>query len=533
MIPVRTLASVMWSGAVRTRPRRPGHVFRLIRALRRWDRTPAAGLVALAGSYPDEPYVIDERGVLTFAEVDRRTNALAHSLAAAGVRRGDRVALMCRNSRYFVESVIGCSKLGAVAVLLNTDFAGPQLAGVVEREDPVALIHDEEFEGLLSSVGDRRRYAAWTEGSPGRTTIEELIAAGDDRPPRPPPAPGRLLLLTSGTTGTPKGVRRAGSVPLAPLFGFLDRVPLRVRETHVVAAPMFHAFGWLNCGVSLMLGTTLVLQRRFDPERTLELIALHRAHSAPMVPVMLQRILELPDEVRARHDTSSLHALVLGGSALPGDLAVRAMDELGDVVYNLYGSTEVALASVATPEDLRTAPGTAGRPLPGTTVRILDARGAELPAGETGRVFVGSKLAAEGYSGGGGKEVVDGVMSTGDLGHLDSAGRLFIDGREDDMIVSGGENVFPGEVEDLLFNHPSICEAAVIGVDDEDFGQRLSAFVVLHGDGSLSEAEVKDHVRSSLARYKVPREVRFLEALPRNPTGKVLKGELAGSSNGR
>ncbi|HEY8000545.1 MAG TPA: AMP-binding protein [Solirubrobacterales bacterium] len=528
------LRALVATGVIR--PGRPDHLPRLAISLRRWGRSPAAGIAALAALYGDEPYVIDELGTLSFGEVERRTNALASSLAEGGVGPGDVVALMCRNHRGFIDAALACSKLGADCVLLNTDFAGPQLAGVIERERPAAVICDQEFEPLLAGgagAGDVPRFLGWIDQPGSAPSLEQLIAAGDPSPPNPPAEPGRLTILSSGTTGTPKGVQREGDGSLAPLLGYMERVGLRARETQVIAAPMFHGWGLLHLGVSLLLGTPVVLRRRFDPEATLESIARHRAATASLVPVMLQRIVDLDPEVRRRHDTRSLRAVTLGGSALPGELAIRAMDALGDVVFNTYGSTEVALATTATPADLRAAPATAGRPLPATEVRILDAGGRALPAGEPGRIFVGSELAASGYTGGGGKQVIDGFTSSGDLGHFDAEGRLYIDGREDDMIVSGGENVFPGEVEDLLANHPAIAEAAVIGVGDDDFGQRLCAYVVVREGAELDADGVRGHVKANLARYKVPRDVEFIAALPRNPTGKVLKRELGTGSGTR
>jgi fatty-acyl-CoA synthase len=202
------------------------------------------------------------------------------------------------------------------------------------------------------------------------------------------------------------------------------------------------------------------------------------------------------------------------------------MDLFGDNLFNLYGSTEVAWATIATPQDLREAPGTAGKPPRGTIVKLFDDDGKPVGRGETGRIFVGNEMQFEGYTGGGNKDVIEGLMSSGDVGHFDDAGRLFVDGRDDDMIVSGGENVFPQEVEDLLSGHEKIAEAAVFGVDDDEFGQRLKAVVVTKGDASLSEDEVKKYVKSNLAGYKVPRDVEFIDELPRNATGKVLKREL-------
>jgi fatty-acyl-CoA synthase len=241
---------------------------------------------------------------------------------------------------------------------------------------------------------------------------------------------------------------------------------------------------------------------------------------------MLQRIIELGPLILRRYDTSSLRVIAASGSALPGPLAQLVMDQFGDTLYNLYGSTEVAWATIAGPQELRAAPGTAGRPPRGTVVKILGPDGREIGAPGSGRIFVGSELLFEGYTGGGDKPRVAGLMATGDIGHFDPDGLLFIDGRDDEMIVSGGENVFPAEVEELLAHMPGIREVAVAGVPDDQFGQRLQAFAVLDPGASLSEQQVQDYVRANLARYKVPREVLFVEQLPRNATGKVLKREL-------
>jgi len=289
---------------------------------------------------------------------------------------------------------------------------------------------------------------------------------------------------------------------------------------------MFHSWGYAHFTLALPLCSTLVLRRRFDPEETLRAVAQHRASALAVVPVMLQRILELPIETIKSYDTSSLKIIAASGSALPGELATRVMDVFGDVLYNLYGSTEVAWASIATPADLRAAPGTAGKPPMGTIVKLLDEQGKEVSRGESGRIFVANEMVFEGYTGGGGKEIVSGLMSTGDVGRIDDGGRLFVDGRDDEMIVSGGENVFPREVEDLLADHEGIEEAAVIGVEDAEFGQRLKAFVVAREGSGLDEEKVKEYVKHNLARYKVPREVVFVDELPRNATGKVLKREL-------
>jgi fatty-acyl-CoA synthase len=516
------------------RPVRPDKLALTMRVLARWGASPAAGITAAAINHPDAPMVLDEAGTLTFGDAHRRSNALARGLAAEGVGEGDGVAVMCRNHHGFVEATLAISKLGANGLYMNTAFAAPQLADVVEREQPVALIYDQEFAGLLAQASEAgkeiglRRLVAWREDDEAEDpSLDELIESTDDRDLDPPSESSRFVILTSGTTGAPKGAQRAQPDTLSPLAALFSKIPLRAEERTVIAAPLFHSWGFAHFVLGLSLNSTYVLGRRFDPEETLRVTQKESATALVVVPVMMQRILELPAETLARYKLPNLRVTAASGSALPGELATRWMDTFGDNLYNLYGSTEVAWATIATPEDLRAAPGTAGRPPRGTAVRIVDAEGRDVQTGKTGRLFVGNEMAFEGYTGGGGKEALGGLLSSGDVGHFDSAGRLFIDGRDDEMIVSGGENVFPREVEDLLADRVEVKEVAVIGVDDEDFGQRLKAFVVLHADAELSVEEVKDHVKSNLARYKVPREVEFIESLPRNATGKVLKRELA------
>jgi acyl-CoA synthetase (AMP-forming)/AMP-acid ligase II len=389
------------------------------------------------------------------------------------------------------------------------------------------LVYDEEFEDLIEGLPEEiTRLVAWRESEEGVGGLDEIIDENDDSDLSPPAEDARFTILTSGTTGTPKGAQRSSPSGLSVIAALFDRIPYRHGETMMIAAPTFHSWGFMHFMVSMALGDKMVLQHRFDPEETLKATAESGARVLAMVPVMMQRILELPEKTLRSYDLSALQVTALSGSALPGEMAIRWMDLFGDNLYNLYGSTEVAFASIAGPEDLRDAPGTAGRPPRNTIVKIYDEDGMEMPEGETGRIFVGSDSSFEGYTGGGGKEEIDGLLSSGDVGYFDGDGRLFVAGRDDDMIVSGGENVFPREVEDLLSEHDAVAEAAVIGVEDEKFGQRLKAFVVAANGKDPSEDELKGHVKENLVRYKVPREIVFLEELPRNATGKVLKREL-------
>jgi acyl-CoA synthetase (AMP-forming)/AMP-acid ligase II len=520
---LHTLVTLTRAGIVH--PERPDRLWHTARALLRFGTTPAAGYTAAARNFPDEPAIIDELGTLTFAEVDERTNALANALAADGIEAGDGVAIMCRNHRGWIDAVLACSKLGANALFLNTAFSGPQLTDVAKREKPKAVIYDQEFAEVLKAASTRRkRYVAWTEGKPKDPTLEALIAKGDTASRRAPSQQGRAIILTSGTTGTPKGASRSMPKSIDPIAALLSVIPLRARGKTMIAAPLFHAWGFAQWALGISLATTVVLKRKFDEEATLSLTAQHECDALVVVPVMIQRILELDDDILDRYDLSKVRAVPVSGSALPGSISDRWMDHFGENLYNLYGSTEVAWATIATPRDLREAPGTVGKPPRGSVVKIFDEGGHAVARGETGRIFVGNDVQFEGYTGGGNKDEIDGLLSSGDVGHFDAKGRLFIDGRDDDMIVSGGENVFPGEVEELLHSHERVADVAVFGVDDDKFGQRLKAVIVKKG--SLSAKDVQDYVKQNLAGYKSPRDVVFVDELPRTSTGKVLKREL-------
>jgi len=496
----------------------------------RWGPTLAAAYLAGAARCGGDVALVDDDGPLTFTEVDHRSNALARVLRDHGVGPESPVALLARNSRWFVLAVAALDKLGATVLYMNTGFAGPQLAEVLHREGASLLLHDAEFDAAVSAHAPDAARLVTDAPVDGVVDLPTLVAAASTAAPPKPARQGRQVILTSGTTGTPKGASRskeslgAGLVAATAIF---QRVPFRTGDVHAVPAPMFHSLGNAALLAGATMSHTLVLARRFDPEGLLAQVAEHRVRVVTAVPVMLQRILALPDEVLDRYDTSSLEVVFCSGSALPGSLATAWMDRFGDNLYNMYGSTEVAAATVATPADLRAAPGTAGRPLSGVDLRLYDDHDQPVTQpGTVGRIFVGSALRFEGYTGGETKPAIDGLLSSGDLGSFDEAGRLFVGGRDDDMIVSGGENLFPREVEDLLADLDGVVEVAVFGVDDQEFGQRLAAFVVTAPGADLDEAAIKAHVRKNLAGYKVPREVRFVEELPRNATGKVLKREL-------
>lgn len=511
------------------RPHNPARLAKVAKRIARHGIGFSGGVQACAALLPDQVAIIDEIGSITWREVDERSTRLAHSLRARGVKERDCVAVLLRNHRYFLEVSTAVAKLGADILYLNTSFSAPQIGEVCGQHSPAAVIYDDEFSSMIDKSGvDARRVIAWRDdagaGSRGVETVEQLITVGSSAPLPATEHLARPVILTSGTTGTPKGAPRS-EAGIDGAVALLARMPFKAGDKVHIAAPLFHTWGWAHLNLGMLLGTTMVLRRRFDPEEALRTIDEHDCDAMIAIPVMLQRILALPEDKRAG-DYSQLRVVAASGSALPGDLATKWMDTFGDNLYNTYGSTEIAWATIATPADMRAAPGTAGRTPPNTDLKILDDNGKELPTGEAGRIFVGNSMLFGGYTGGGHKEVIDGLMSSGDVGRVDEEGRLFVEGRDDEMIVSGGENVFPKEVEDCIARHGSVYEVAAIGVEDDNYGKRLRAFVVANDGASIDEDDIKAWVKDNLARYKVPREVIVLDELPRNATGKVLKREL-------
>jgi acyl-CoA synthetase (AMP-forming)/AMP-acid ligase II len=510
-------------------PMRPDKYWRIIDAIRREGMTATFAFASAAQRCPDRAAIIDEIGALTWREIDQRGNALAAALERLPGGTPETIGIMCRNHRGFVEALVAANRVGADMVLLNTSFAGPALAEVADREQLDAIVYDQEFSETIDRALVQRpeatRLVAWADGATEHTTVESLIDSHPGERPERPERRGAMILLTSGTTGIPKGAKHPGG-SAKNLVQVLNRTPWHAEEATVITAPMFHAWGLSQLIMSAALACTIVTRRKFDPEATLELIDRHQATGLVVVPVMFDRIMELPDDVRGRYSARSLRFATASGSRMRPDVVTKFMDEFGDVIYNNYNATEAGMITTASPADLRAAPSTAGRPAEGTEIRIFDDNDRDVPPGQTGRIFVRSETQFGGYTSGGTKQFNGDFMSSGDVGYLDEAGRLFVVGRDDEMIVSGGENVYPIEVEKTLVAHEDVAEAAVLGVDDEQYGQRLVAFVVLKPSGSVTPDALKQHVRSGLANYKVPRQIVILDELPRSSTGKILRREL-------
>lgn len=516
--PAESLAAtqaILKSGLVRFY--RPDHLVSLAGQVKDYGLGPGMGPALAARAFSDELGYVDGEERISFRELDRRCSAVATRLLAGGLKPGDRLGLLARNGIGFYVTLVGASRAGIDVGYLNTGFTAEQVAQVCHSESITAVAVTEEFR---DRVPDDVRALLVTTAGP---IVEPQAGGSAER--GSPSGRSRHIILTSGTTGRPKGAARTGGgidavLALLTGFGFTSR------QRHLIAAPMFHAWGWSNLLFTFLLSSTVVTTPRFDAEQTLALIEQEGCEVLVAVPAMLHRIMELPPQTRQRYDCSSLRTVAVSGAALPADLAHRFMDEFGEVVYNLFGSTEAAFATVASPRDLREAPGTVGRPLPGVRVRVVDADGQACPPDVVGSIVVGSGTSFEGYTSGEDKERIGGLVAMGDQGWFDSEGRLFVASREDDMVVTGGENVYPITVEEVLHRHPDVADVAVVGVPDETFGAVLVAHVVLTRDADLTEQGLRDWARDYLAPFQRPSRVVVHDELPRNETGKVLKRVL-------
>lgn len=502
----------------------PHQLPRTVLALARNGGTLALLAELAAVRFPDRPAVIDEFGEISFAELHRRVVAIAGAMHEAWhIGPGSAVAVLARNHRHFPEAVLAASRLGAELVLLNTELATDQLARILARHRPELLVADAELvEALPTSAYPGPRVLAL---GPGEGVTLDALAGSGLAAPRGR-LQGPITMLTSGTTGLAKSApRQTGIAAGLSMAGALPVLALETTDVIYAAPPFFHFYGFGMLTAGLALGATVVTRRSFDPSQVLEAVEQHRVTVLPGVPTMHQRLLDLPGA--DRYDTSSVRLVLTGAAPVSPTLSRRLQERYGPVLVNAYGATELGVLTLAAPEDLRECPETVGRALPGVSLRILRPDRTQAPPGEVGELFARGPMMFAGYTGGTErKEEVDGHLSTGDLARLDDRGRLFVVGRADDMIVSGGENIFTNEVEDVLAGHPDVADAAVVGVPDEDLGSRMRAYLVLRAGATITLDEVKDYVRARLERYKVPRELVLLDELPRNATGKILHARL-------
>lgn len=487
-----------------------------------------------AAGRPDHPAVIFEGRTWTWREADARVDRLASGLRRElGLGAGDAAVLAMKNRPELLEAQAAMARLGGAAVNVSWRSTPDELVYLVDHSGARAVLVDADVADAAAAVAPRlsrvRPGALVIVGGSreGFTEYDEILRRGRDE--RLDGTEGAVVIYTSGTTGKPKGaVRRFPKGMVWGVLHVLDELRLRVDDRHLVVAPMYHstAFGFL--AFTMTLGGTVVIERGFDPERFLQTIERERITTTAVVPTMLHRLMALPEATRRRYDTRSLRAIFCGGAPLSGELARRVIEDLGHVLYNFYGSTETGLNTLATPEELLRSPGTIGHAIAGNEIRLLDEAGREVPDGETGELWVKNAMLVAGYHDdeqATRSSMREGFFSVGDLAHRDAGGLYHIDGRKRDMIITGGVNVYPAEVEEVLHRHPQVAEVAVVGVPDEEWGERVRAFVVPR-EGGLDEAELIAWAKRHLAGPKVPRDVRVLDELPKNPTGKVLKREL-------
>ena len=473
----------------------------------------------LAARFGDSVAVIDRGVPLTYrdlATATRRWITVLRDLDTT--RERPTVGIMCRNSAQLVIALLGALAGGVRVVFLNTDMGSTQLTTICEREHIDLLPHDDEFTGRLSELTGVRTIR--TED------LDSVLAAADDSiPPRAHGNP-ELVILTSGTSGVPRGAARSSSplTMLSTLAGLLEKIPLRRSDVIYLAPPAFHGWGLIATLTGLLAGATLVFDGRFSAERAVATMLAENCTAFVAVPTMLKRIMDLDDAV-LQPLSGRLRIIGSGGARLDPDLVTAVTERFGPVLHNLYGATEVSYITIATPADLAHDPSCAGSAPLGVRVAIL-IDGMPVGPGRVGDIYVRTGAQMRSYTDGSSKHSVDGMVATGDTGYLDGADRLYVRGRSDSMIVSGGENVYPEEVELALHRHPGVADATVFTVDDADFGQRLSAVVARRAGHDVDDTALKEHIGRELSRSRVPRDIVFVDEIARTATGKVTRAWL-------
>ena len=472
---------------------------------------------------------------LTWSEVNDRVNRLANGLAEGGFGTGDRVAILAENDHRYLESYWALAKLGAIAVPLNYRLLDHELTELLDHSEPVALLAGRGFEDTARRLHDH--VIAFGDG------YEALLAASPPEEPDPAAVADDpfAIMYTSGTTGLPKGalVTHGNLESNAYNQAIADKAD--PGDVNLTATPLYHMGALFMANTYTCLGCTNVVLESFDPAEVLHAIAGERATTCLLVPTMLNRVLNHPE--LGDHDLSSLRLIFYGGSTMPVPLLRRAIDALGCSFTQGYGLTETIEATFLTAEDhvLDGDPererrlGSAGREALNAEVRIVDEQDQELPSGEIGEIAIRSPSVIKAYWRAPDETrdaIRDGWFFTGDVGYRDEDGYLFVVDRKKDVIISGATNVYPKEVEHALYTHPAVLEAAVIGLPDEEWGEAVTAVVVLREGHDPGERELIDYCGAMVAGYKKPKAVKFVDSLPRNPSGKVLKRELRESFAG-
>jgi long-chain acyl-CoA synthetase len=499
------------------------------------------GFWEIADADPDRVAVVDVDGsTTTFGELRDLAHRIAHGLRACGLGTGDTVAVALPNHRAFVALQLATSQLGLYLTALNWHLTAGELAYILGDSEAKLLLAGPRLAEAATAAADevglpaQRRFGV--PAFPGFRPLDELV----DGMPATPPADrrqGSVMLYTSGTTGRPKGVRKplpqaSPEQSLAARVGMLPRMLGRPGEqgwaggsgVHLVVAPLYHAAPNAYGHLALHLGHPVVLMDKWTPQSFLELVARHRVTATHMVPIMFHRLLALPEPERRSTDLSSLTRIVHAGAPCPVPVKQAMIDWLGPVLHEYYAATEGG-GTYAGPQDWLRRPGTVGRPWEGSEVLVLGDDGDPLPPGEVGTIWFRSPDAFEYHKAP--EKTAEArrgdLFTVGDLGHLDAEGWLFLSDRRSDLIISGGVNIYPAEVESVLLTHPAVADVAVIGVPDDEWGQRVTALV--QPRGPVAEAELTAHCRSRLAGYKCPDSIEFRD-LPRTATGKLSRAAL-------
>ena len=491
-----------------------------------------------ARQHPNRVAVWHRGAELTYAELDRRSNRVANALVDAGLRPGQRVCMLDKSHAGCIELLFGTAKAGGVFTPVNWRLAPPEIAYVVNDAEARVLVVGAEYAETAAKIQPElarlQTIVRWGDGPDGWPAFDAWRDAAGERDPRrdTPEHETAWQLYTSGTTGHPKGSeithRNFTAAMAGGAAGFGNIQP---GDVGLVSAPFYHIGGAGYAVVLIYSGCTLVVTREFDPREILKLIPEHGVNHTFWVPAMMLFLLQHPD--CAGTDFSSLRTVLYGASPIPEDLLKRAIEVFDCDFVQAYGLTETtgAMCLLAPEEHVPGSPRlrSCGKPIFGVDVKILDGDGNECPPGSVGEIAIRSDLVMKGYwrnPDATASAIRDGWFHSGDAGYFDDDGFLYIHDRVKDMIVSGGENVYPAEVESVLFSHPAVADAAVIGVPDERWGEAVKAVVVLAPDATASEQEILAFCDGKIAGYKRPRSVDFVDALPRNPTGKILKREL-------
>ncbi len=479
---------------------------------------------------------------LTYTELDDEIIRLSRALESLGLSSGEPVALMLPNCVEHLVAQETMPRVGALAVQIGYRLRGPEIAHILDNSDPQILIYHHSYQhevklGVATGEFLEESQLIVVGAPPGEevygTRYEELLLLQSTELPHARGAgEGGVIIYTSGTTGKPKGATRSWKdTGIISVTDMMAQVGMRNDDRHIVVCPLYHSGALAFAKMMTSLGATVVLADHFEAESVLQIIEKERITCAFMVPTMLVRINALNEDTKSSYDTSSLRWVMSGAAPLSTATASAFQDHFGPILHNFYGATETGTVTHAKPEDHCEHPGTVGRPLRGNELRILDEEGEELPPGEVGELYVRNGMLIGGYYRNHDATMAslrEGFFSVGDLAKLDEDGYLYLASRKHDMVISGGVNIYPREIEEVLHHHADIMEAAVIGVPDDEWGESLRAFVVARPGSGLSEFLVVEHCKAHLAGYKQPRSVVFLDEMPRNATGKILKRQLRG-----